>query len=195
MYQRACPLDHRPPSPRESKPEKQRRHIHLLPSPTHQAQQHVDMLLENRQVTDPIPDKLRPDQRPTGMPLLPIRREDAVSQKILPILMKRPALAIVLELRRQDGLDVLRLGGEDEALRADLRLDRVRRPGRSEAGEEPFPELEVAVADGGRDAAIGEVEACGGYVRTRKWEHGEKLVPNGRYIATWGARPPSAAIL
>ena len=120
------------------------------------------MLLENRQITDPVPDKLRPDQRPAGMPLLPIRREDAVAQKVLPILMERPTLAIVLELRRQDGLDVLRLGGEDEALRADLRLDRVRRPGRSEAGEEPFPELEVAVADGGADAAIGEVEACGG---------------------------------
>lgn len=180
--------------PREGRPEKQRRDIDLLPLPAHQAQQHVDVLLENSQITDPVLDELGSDQRPTVVPLLPVRREDTVPEKVLPIFMKRLAFAIVLELSSQDGFDVLRLGGEDEALRTDLRLDRVRRPGRSKAGEEPFPELEVFVSDGGRDASIGEVEAC----RVREdsnMEHRRELVPSGRYIATLGARPPSAAIL
>lgn len=119
------------------------------------------MLLENRQIADPVLDELRSDQGPTGMPLLPVRGEDAVAEKVLPVFMERLAFAIVLELSRQDGFDVFRLGGEDEALRTDLRFDRIWRRGRSKAREEPFPELEVLMSDGGCNASVGEVEACG----------------------------------
>lgn len=116
------------------------------------------MFLENGQIADSVLDELRSNQRPTVMPLLPICREDTVSKEVLPVFMKRLAFSIVLELSGQDGFDILRLGGEDEALRTDLGFDRVGRPDRSKAGEEPLPELEILVPDGGCDASVREVE-------------------------------------
>ena len=117
------------------------------------------MFLENSQIADSVFDELRSDQRPTGMPLLAVRREDTVSKKVFPIVVERLAFSIVFELRCQDGLDVLWLSGEEEALRTDLRFNRIWGCGRSEIREEPLPELKVLVPDGRDDASIGEVEA------------------------------------
>lgn len=52
------------------------------------------MLLEYVQVADPGLDKLGADEVPRVVPGLPIGGEDAAAQKILPVLVKRPAFAL-----------------------------------------------------------------------------------------------------
>jgi len=124
------------------------------------------MLLKDHQVTDAILDKLRSNQRPTVMPLLPIRGEDTVSQEVLPFFMEGLTFAIVFELSRQDGFDILRIGSEDKALRTELCFDSVWRRRGPESGEQVLPEFEVSVADSGSDAFVDKIEACRGY----QWE-------------------------
>ena len=57
--------------------------------------------------------------------------------------MERLTLAIVAELGGQDGLDILRLCRENEALATEWDLDRWRISGRMR--EEPCPELQVSM--------------------------------------------------
>lgn len=112
------------------------------------------MRLEAVQVTDPVPDELGPDEHAAVVPPLAVRGEDAVAQELLPLLVEGLSLAVVLELRRQDGLYVLGVGCEDGPL-AD---DAVFSGPAPDVFEEPSPELEVLVLDVGADAPGDEVD-------------------------------------
>lgn len=79
------------------------------------AKQRLDMTLKAMQITHTIPCKLRSNQLPTGMPLGAIRGKDAITEKVLPLLMEQLALAKVAKLCRQQGLYILWVRGEDDA--------------------------------------------------------------------------------
>jgi hypothetical protein len=83
------------------------------------------MLLKGVQVADTIPDELGPDQLAAGEPDVAVGGEDAIAKEGFPLRMEGLALAVVVELRGQDSLNVLWIYGEDNSLHNDLRLDRV----------------------------------------------------------------------
>lgn len=79
------------------------------------------MPLLHDQITQIIPRKLRSQQRPGVFPLSPILAEDARSQKRLYI--NRPFFrgVVLVEVRREDGLDVVFVGGADDGTGEDPR--------------------------------------------------------------------------
>lgn len=131
------------------------------------------MRLETVQITDAVPDELRPQQLTARVPPLPVGREDAVPQKGLPLLVEDLALAKVAKLRGQDGLDVLRVGSEDgtAAHGAQLRGVASRAAASASAAaaagvgtapvEEVGPLLKVLMVDGGLDDAVDNVDGPG----------------------------------
>jgi hypothetical protein len=78
------------------------------------------------------------------VPLIKISREDAVAKKILPVFMKRLALAVIGELSRKNGFDVFGLGCEDAAQATWAGFDCVA----FTVGEESSPGFEVFVLSG-----------------------------------------------
>jgi len=77
-------------------------------------EQNLHMPLENMKITNPVLDELRADQLPAVMPEGAVGSEDAVAQEVLPLVVEGLAFAVVVELRRQDGLDVLMIYSEDD---------------------------------------------------------------------------------
>lgn len=114
------------------------------------------MALEHVQVTDAVLDELRPDQLAAVVPQAAIGGEDAVAEEGLPLPVEGLAFAVVVELRSQDGLDVLGVTGEDDATAGDAALGRVALG----IAEELPPEREVLVLHRRDDAAVHKVEAC-----------------------------------
>lgn len=93
------------------------------------------------EIANPILDEHGPDELPTTRPLLPICREDTISQERRPQVMKMFALAIVRELPSQDGLDMFRLAGDDGAETSrQVDLDAIRRCRCAVLGEEAIKE-------------------------------------------------------
>lgn len=135
-------------------PEEQVLDIDHLPFTTHQADEVLTMPLEAFQITNTVLDELRPDQLPRVVPDLPIRREDAVTQKLVPIPVEGLALAEVRELSSQDCLDVLGIRGEDHALAAWGGFDRVWVVWVAVNGEVSVPEFEVVVVYGVHDPVV-----------------------------------------
>lgn len=81
-----------------------------------QANQLSDMLFEHLQVADSRLDELRAKQTPAIIPFFTVCGEDRVSKKLLPILMKEFPLAVILELGRENSLDIFWVGCEYESL-------------------------------------------------------------------------------
>ena len=81
-----------------------------------------------------------------------------IPQKIMPILIKIGALPIIFKLRRQQGLNILRIGRKHEPRDALAGLDgpRVRRI--AVLGEDAEPELVVAVGERARDGVVQQVQ-------------------------------------
>ena len=76
----------------------------------------------------------------------------------MPILIKIGALPIIFKLRRQQGLNILRIGRKHQprGALADLDGPRVRRV--AVLGEDAEPELVAAVGERARDGAVQEVQ-------------------------------------
>ena len=125
-------------------PVKQRRNIHLAPLRRYQRHQFRNVVFENLQIRHPRLHKLRPQQLPTRMPQFPIRRENAIPQKPLPLLMKGFSLPIIRKLRRQHGFDILRVRRKYKPLPREVCFDGfgVRMWG---VAEEVGPEFVVGV--------------------------------------------------
>lgn len=154
----------------EGIPEEQITHIQHLPVPGRQInrlvlaiqraairnrlEQGLDVALEAVQIADAVLDELRPDQLAAGVPAIAVGGEDAVAQEVLELLVEGLSLAVVGELRGQDGLDVLRVGGHEGAAAEGVGLARVLADGREEA----LPELHVLVLHGGSDDTVDEVD-------------------------------------
>lgn len=115
------------------------------------------MPLESVQVTDAILDELRTDQLTRRVPRISIGGEDRVTEERLPVIVEWLALAEVAELRGQDGLDVLGVGGEDDALAGGAGLDGVVAVG--VLLEDVAPALEVVVVGAVVDGFCDEIEA------------------------------------
>jgi hypothetical protein len=108
------------------------------------------------QVADTVLDELGADQLPTVVPLLAVSGEDAVTEEGPPFLVEGLALAVVAELRGQDGLDVFVVGREDDAAAGNTALGRVRRG----MAEHAVPEGEVLVCPCRFDARPEKIKAC-----------------------------------
>lgn len=65
------------------------------------------MCLKCVQIANPIFDELRPNQLPVLMPLRPIRRENSIPEKVLPVIMERLALSVICELGRENRFGIL----------------------------------------------------------------------------------------
>lgn len=76
----------------------------------------LDVFLENLRVDNAVSCEHGPQQLPRARPQFAIRDEDTVSEELAPFLMERLAFAIVGELARQQGLDVLRVRGQQDAV-------------------------------------------------------------------------------
>lgn len=139
------------------------RHTFYTPYTTirHGRNQNLHMLFKDLQITDTILDELRTDQLPGIVPLVQIRREDAVAEEIMPVLVEGLALAVVAELRCENGFDVLWVGSEDDALAGNARLDCLATR-LAVLGKVRLPDFEVLVGHGALDAFVDYVEAWGG---------------------------------
>lgn len=113
------------------------------------------MILKTVQIAHPVLDELRPHELPARVPQLAVRREDAVAEEIAEVGVEVGALAVVGELRRQHGLDVVGLRGEDDFVAGDVGFGC---PG-ADAAELAYPVLEVAVSAVFEDAVDDEVDA------------------------------------
>ena len=104
------------------------------------------MPLKHLQIRHPFRVEMRSQQLTARVPRGSIRREDAVAEKGLPVMVEALAFAVIAKLRGENGLHVLRIDGEDavEAGHGDLRRRRSRRA----AVEEGAEGLEIAVAEG-----------------------------------------------
>ena len=132
--------------------------IPSLPRLLHLLNQNLHMFLENAQITNTVLNKLRSDQLSRIMPLIQIRREDRVSQKVFPVSMKGLALAIICELGCEDSFDILRIGGEDDPSSGWTHFTVVQR---ALWGLEPaIPYFQVLVLEGSLDSFSYEVETC-----------------------------------
>jgi hypothetical protein len=132
------------------------RAIPLFPLLLDLAYQNLHMSFKNIQIANPILYKLRANQLAGIVPLIKIRGEDTVAKEILPIFVKRLALPIIRELRRENGLDVFGLGCEDAAQAAGAGLHCVA----FAVGEESSPGFEVFVLAGEFDGVDDEVDVC-----------------------------------
>lgn len=110
---------------------------------THHPKQLLHMCLKELQIRYPAFHELRPNQLPAAMPEISISGEDAVTQKIFPVFMEWLPLAVITELSCENGLHVLRLRRENEALTAQGTFRR-RLVGFG-AREQPCPELVVSM--------------------------------------------------
>lgn len=121
--------------------------------PGQQAEQARDVRLDEAQVRDLVPGKVRPEQRPRGGPLVPVAGEDALAQQrahdALPAAERE-----VLEAQGEEGLDVLWVRREDGAA-----VEAADLPGRAGRAEPAGQELEEAVVPEGPDVGDDEVES------------------------------------
>lgn len=122
------------------------------------AEQRLHVRLEAVQVTDAVPGELRPDELTAGVPLAVVRGEDTVAEKVLPSLVELLTLAKVTKLRGQDGLDVLRVRGEDEALVEETNFGRPYLFA-TNFEELVLPQFEVRLRRGGTNTLIDKVQA------------------------------------
>lgn len=101
--------------------------INRIAGSTEEIHHGLSLPLEYVQVTNPIPDKHRPNKVTAIRPLLPIRRKDAVSQERAPKVMEALALAIVGKIPGQHGFDMIRLASGKRSHNAPgVALDAVR---------------------------------------------------------------------
>ena len=76
------------------------------------------------------------------MPGIQIRGKNTVAQELLPVRVEGSPFAVVGELGREDGFDILRVGGEDCSDASGARFDGVFvRAVSIEGGEEGLPGL------------------------------------------------------
>lgn len=71
-----------------------------------------NMLLKDLSIDNPLTDKHGPNQMSRLRPLLTIRDEDTISQKVIPLFVKLLAFTIVSKLTGKDCLDVLVVSSE-----------------------------------------------------------------------------------
>lgn len=113
------------------------------------------MRLEAVKVADAVANELGTDELTAGVPHLTVGGEDAVTQKVLPLLVEGLPLAKVGELSGQDGLDVLWVGGGDDGLAKDGGPAGVAADG----GEVSGPEFEAGVVTDSLDGTVYERDA------------------------------------
>lgn len=89
--------------------------INRLPTPRNPLHQSRNMPLINQHISNLIPRKIRPQQRPRMLPFTPIRRENPIPQQGPHSPIAVIAQLKVLKFERQDGLHVLRFHREDDA--------------------------------------------------------------------------------
>ena len=77
----------------------------------------LDVFLEDLGIDDAIPGEHGPDELSRARPLFAICDEDAVSQELFPLLMKRLAFSKVRKLAGQHGLDVGWVRRQDNPVR------------------------------------------------------------------------------
>ena len=132
------------------------RDLQFLPRAADVRDQPFDVFFQNLQIRDPVLDELGPDELPAVLPQLSIRGKDGSTQEILPFFVKFGTLSKIVELGREDGLDVFGVGGEDISRSADRKFNGGGPPLRMR--ENPFPEDKVAVFDGIVDTLEGKID-------------------------------------
>ena len=113
------------------------------------------MILEAVQVAHAILDELGPHELAARVPQLAVGGKDAVAQKVAEVGVEVGTLAVVGELGGQQGLDVVRLGREDDGVASHVGLAGVA----ANLGELVEPILHVLVAPVVADASVDEVDA------------------------------------
>jgi hypothetical protein len=92
--------------------------IHRGPGRGQLGQQRIGARVEDGQVAQAVLDEHGPDHGPAVVPCLPVDGEDAVAEERAPELVPLRAVAKVGKLGGQDGLDLLGVAGDEDALGA-----------------------------------------------------------------------------
>lgn len=152
---------------------KQTAHVHDLAAlggraASEQLDQLLSVGLEDLGVDDPVTHEHWPDEMSGCGPEFAIGREDTVSQKFPPLAVKGLSLSEVAELARQQSLDVLGIGGEDDALDQGVDFRRGRRNGHLvgclRLHQTLLPEIQILVLLSGLHRLIDEICRCNGRI-------------------------------
>ena len=106
--------------------------------------QYLTVPFENLQVRNPLREEMRFDLLTARLPSRSIRRKDAVPEKGFPVIVEARPFAVIRKLRREDGLEVFRIGREDAT--ESSQRDLSRRGPRRAAAKVALEGLQVAIA-------------------------------------------------
>jgi len=76
----------------------------------------LDVTFKGMEIRDALLDELRTDESAGIVPELTVGGKDGIAEEVKPSGMEELALAIIVELRRQNSLNVLRIRAHNETL-------------------------------------------------------------------------------
>ena len=119
-------------------------------------EENLEMGLEDVKVANALLNEEGPNKLPAGVPRVAVCGEDGIAQKLAPFSVEGLALAIVVELLGENGLDVFGVSGEDDAFAEQAGLCSVA----VNALKQMQKALIALVLHDGVDLALEDIDRC-----------------------------------